>query len=252
MTRADEVVPPSFEQILERRAAITPEQRAAEQAERAAQWAAEDSAADYQARLAAYRRISDIGPRFASRTFATFKPIPEMAAALAAAYEAVEDARAGLWLYGGAGVGKTHLAAAIAIAVNERAQAGRHAVFASALSLLDRLRDSYTRGGNVREGEIDVIARYASAPVLVLDDIDKARFSEWASERFYAIINRRYEACLPLIVTSNASPAELGIRWTQSGLDQFVGSAIVDRLREMCGTIIGISAEVESYRGRAR
>lgn len=231
--------PSSFDELLERYRSMTPAQRDAAEA-RASERAFLESRAAQRARAVEIAQsLSDIGERFAERTFATFdvqarnieKGGPE---ALAAAREvADEPARRGLWLFSPPGLGKSHLAAAI---VNEVTSRGVPAAFTTALRLLDRLRDTYTDRGHVRAGELDVIQRLIDVPVLVVDDIDKARFTGWASERMYAVVNGRYEKMRRIIVTSNLTPATLVLRWREQGIDEVIGDAIADRLRPMCGT----------------
>lgn len=199
-------------------------------------------------RLEIYAKLSELGPRFADRTFENYDVTrgDQKALDLALRIAANEE---GAWLYGPCGFGKSHLAAAIVHAVNGEAGTS-YGVFTSALSISDRLKKSYSKTGNLREGEIDIIARYVEAPVLVLDDLDKARFTEWVSERLYVLVNRRYEARLPMIITTNVSPADLGIAWKKGGIDSIIGAAILDRLRDMCATMLRVNAP-ESYRGPA-
>lgn len=45
--------------------------------------------------------------------------------------------------------------------------------------------------------------------VVVLDDLGREKVSDWTGETLYALVNHRYEAMLPTIVTTNLSGAEL-------------------------------------------
>ena len=62
----------------------------------------------------------------------------------------------------------------------------------------------------------------------------------------YTIIDRRYNAIKPIIVTTNYGANELIQRFTFNG-DSSTGSAIVDRLFEMCEYL---PIKGESYRKR--
>ncbi len=156
-------------------------------------------------RLAA---ASGIPARFTACTFDTFRPGPGQRAA----WEAARDTAAnypgherGLLLYGGSGVGKTHLAAAAATALIAR---GLPVKFADYGRLLDALRGAYS--GAASEGE--VIEPFARAPVLILDDLGARRMTEWTHDVITRLIDYRY-AHLPdglLIVTTNRVPETAG------------------------------------------
>lgn len=45
--------------------------------------------------------------------------------------------------------------------------------------------------------------------LVVLDDLGRERTSDWTGETVYAVVNSRYEAILPTLVTSNLTAAEL-------------------------------------------
>jgi DNA replication protein DnaC len=237
---------PSFDELLAWNKALSPDEIALIESEQAA-------AAD-KARRAALRthwldcchRLSDIGERFASRTFATFSVPPGDGKALQIATDAVE--MPAVWFYGAMGTGKSHLAGGI---VNATVASGTPAIFSSASAWLERLKAAYDEKGNVRSGQRDIIQWLAISPVVVLDDIDKPRFTDWVADRYYTMINARYEKNRPLIITSNLTPADLANKWADANpTDRVRAFAIVDRMREMCGMNI-VRVEGESYRGRA-
>ncbi len=61
------------------------------------------------------------------------------------------------------------------------------------------------------------------ADLLILDDLEKGKWTDKVEERIYVIVNGRYRDMKPLILT-NLNPPEL---------EHLVGRAIFDRLREM-------------------
>lgn len=198
-----------------------------------------------------HRKSSDLGERFAARTLASYHVPPGDGSAKTAVISALEDPERGFWLYGPPGTGKTHLAAGYMLACMEQ---NIPACFTTAIGLLDRLKASYDKNNRLRGGEYDVIDQLSRVRILVLDDLDKVEFardkSKWAAQRIYALINRRYEHRRPLIVTSNITPAELALEWRNAGLDQLIGGAIIDRIREMCSQFIRVDGM--SYRGLRR
>jgi DNA replication protein DnaC len=48
-----------------------------------------------------------------------------------------------------------------------------------------------------------------SAPLLVLDDFGKQTTTPWAQEKLYQVVNYRYNARLPMVVTTNCGTDEL-------------------------------------------
>jgi DNA replication protein DnaC len=206
---------------------------------------------DREYRIAIAKRLSQVGPRFAERTLATYHCPPGDPNALSVARAIVAyPYETGAWFHGDAGTGKTHLAAGI---VNAITSCGTPAAFVSVLALLDQLKASYDRSGALRTQQVDVIRWLSQIDVLVLDDLDKAEFTSYVSQRLYALINQRYEnggslRQKPVIVTSNRGPADLNIAWSKKGLDPVIGGAILDRLSEMCKQYVRV--EGDSYRER--
>lgn len=100
------------------------------------------------------------------------------------------------------GCGKTHLAAAIA---NFRAGVGREPVFVVVPDLLDHLRSTFGPNSNVTYDELFEEVR--SAPMLVLDDMGTQSATPWAREKLYQILNHRYVANLPTVITT-ANPID--------------------------------------------
>lgn len=163
----------------------------------------------------------------------------------AAAYDAavrfgeqiLQGERPSLYIAGPIGTGKTMLASCLSLDLIRR---GRSVRWSNVGDLLRSLRASF----NSRDvSEEDIIDRYVSAPILVLDDLGKERPTEWAAEQLFAIFNRRYDYNKPTIVTTNYSGADLVRRLTPkpdpSGYaDDTTAQAIVDRLRGTAQTII--------------
>jgi DNA replication protein DnaC len=113
------------------------------------------------------------------------------------------------WLVitGGYGCGKTHLAAAIA---NAQIAVGSKALFITVPDLLDHLRSSFKSRG---EDEVDdSFDEVRNAPLLVLDDLGTESPTSWAIEKLYQILNHRYVAQLPTVVTTNRNLEELELR----------------------------------------
>ncbi len=119
----------------------------------------------------------------------------ERALALALAY--AEHPRNWLVFTGPYGSGKTHLAAAIA---NERARRGDHVLFVVVPDLLDYLRGAFNPESTVPyDRRFEEVKR---APLLILDDLGTESATPWAREKLYQLLNFRYNAHLPTVITT--------------------------------------------------
>jgi DNA replication protein DnaC len=168
-----------------------------------------------QRRLERLRLLSNLD-HLARMTFNTFVPevyglTPDKASNLRLAYErALEYAEhpAGwLILFGGYGCGKTHLAAAIANRVIERGQA---ALFVVVPDLLDHLRATY--GPNSPVSYDERFEEVRNSPLLILDDLGTQSSTPWAQEKLFQILNYRYNARLPTVITSNQRMEDIDLR----------------------------------------
>ena len=174
--------------------------------------------------FAAAEAMSEIGPRFAARSFGNFRVDGTNARAFEAAQKATLGPQA-IGLHGPVGTGKSHLAAAI---INVCKARGIPSVFLTSATLISRLRAA------VPDTE-ELVERFARVPVLALDDIGKEQLTKWSAPLFLDLINRRYEQNLPLIVTCNVDAAALREHYARPipDVDATTGPALVDRLLEM-------------------
>lgn len=123
----------------------------------------------------------------------------------------------GLLLYGGLGTGKTYAAACIVNALIDTGHACLMTNFARVLNTLWSIEN--------KQGYIDSLNKF---DLLVLDDLGAERRSEYAQEQVFNVIDSRYRAKLPLIVTTNLTMKEL------TAPDNIGNGRIYDRLLEMC------------------
>jgi len=109
-----------------------------------------------------------------------------------------------LVLQGDNGCGKTHLAAAI---VNYRYQAKKPALFIVVPDFLDHLRSTFSPESKISYDRF--FESVKSTPLLVLDDFGAQTTTPWAQEKLYQVINHRYNAQLPTVITTNCSLEEI-------------------------------------------
>jgi DNA replication protein DnaC len=110
------------------------------------------------------------------------------------------------WLYmcGPCGAGKSHLAAAIA---NHAATRGLGAAYASTPDLL-----RFVRRGVAISAADERLDALMEVDLLVLDDLGTERMTAWASEQLFVLLNARYLAERPTVLTSNDRPEALPAR----------------------------------------
>ena len=138
------------------------------------------------------------------KTFATFaRTWQPKAFDTASAF--AQQPRGILALSGNYGVGKTHLLAAIA---NTCYRAEKPCLYVSAVTLFEVLQERIQQNREYH----DLLKRAIHAPLLLIDDVDKPKPSEFRESVYYHLIDKRTLAGLPLAISSNVSPPELE-RW---------------------------------------
>jgi DNA replication protein DnaC len=188
--------------------------------------------------------LQDFGAdgRFREATFESFvASTPAQATVLSAtrAFAAAfrPDQGAGLFMIGPPGVGKTHLACAIARAVIE--QHCQVSYVATAREVIRDLRDTW-RSRRPDRSEADVIEFFGEVPLLVLDEVGGGFASDTERAQLFDVIDRRYRLRRPTVVASNLPVPEIRT---------VVGDRSYDRLREGARTLL---LDWPSHRSRAQ
>lgn len=101
----------------------------------------------------------------------------------------------GLLLYGKCGTGKTYAACEVANALIEKG-------YPCLVTNFSRIVKMVSGFGNDKQEYLDSLNRFA---LLVLDDLGAERNTEYMDEQIFNIIDSRYRAGLPMIITTNLS-----------------------------------------------
>ena len=177
--------------------------------------------------LKAATRQCFIPGKYRGKPFADYEVTRDNKDAIAAAKWFTPDVAQSLYLYGNTGTGKTFLASIIA---QEWLRRGKSVVFGDVPALLTAIKNTFDK--DAPESAEKVFARYVDCDLLVLDDFGAGQVTEWNIGKLYELINARYSANKPLLVTSNFDIKGLERR-LKSG-DDFAATRIISRLAEMC------------------
>ena len=142
------------------------------------------------------RRLSNLDG-FTQHTFDDFEVVSGTEQAFEAAREFARNPEGWLYLRGGVGVGKTHLAVAAALEIRER----NGSVSSRSSGSPGPPADTFDPAQGVAYD--DRFNAIRGAFLLVLDDLGTENTTPWAREKLYQIFNHRYVERLPTIVTSN-------------------------------------------------
>ena len=180
-------------------------------------------------RMEHLRTVSNLD-HLARLTFANFVPegyglTPDKATNLHFAYDLArqyaENPEGWLVLFGGYGCGKTHLAAAVA---NRAIERGQPVLFVVVPDLLDYLRATF--GPNSPASYDERFDQVRNAPLLILDDLGTQSSTDWAQEKLFQILNHRYSARLPTVLTSNHRLEEIDLRMRSRMVDPDVATVL--------------------------
>lgn len=146
------------------------------------------------------RVLSRLPPRFRKATLLDFPP-PAQAAVL----DWFRRPGDGLLITGPVGTGKTHLMAAIARTLLSIHQ---EAIFRRCGDLYLTLRETFTD----EVSELEVLDEYCRPKWVMLDDLGAGSLSDFERRTLLEILDRRFNAERPTVVTTNWSLEEIAER----------------------------------------
>jgi len=128
----------------------------------------------------------------------------------------------GLMFLGGFGTGKTFLAACIANALLDEGYSVLMTNFPRLVNTIHGMREG-------KQEYIDSLNKYS---LLIIDDLGVERQSEYVAEIVQNIVDSRYRAGLPMVITTNLSPKDF------SETQDIAKSRLYSRISEMCLPLI--------------
>lgn len=157
----------------------------------------------FEKRVAELRRTCFSDGKMAGWTFASDdrsnEKVSTIARNFAENFDKMREGGKGLLFFGTVGTGKTYASAAIANALIDR----------GIPVLMKKFADIRNTVQGMFEGRDEYFDRLNRYPLLILDDLSAESGSEYMQELVYNVIDGRYQAGLPLIVTTNLTAEQL-------------------------------------------
>lgn len=187
--------------------------------------------------------------KFAEFDLMALQPRPEIHSAQAGLIPAIQaDPEMSLLMFGDTGTGKTLIGYALAKYAIEQ---GRPVVAVTLAELLDQYRTQARDADKLPAIDAETLRVGLGKHLIFIDEIDKARPTEFAGEKFFQLANAIYETGQQVIIASNLPKPQLMAHWERAGQGEFngeysqYGAPILRRFSE-----VENSAEVDFFSGK--
>lgn len=188
-----------------------------------------------------FSEVSVMDQKFKTSTFenADMDTVPiRMAFRYAQNFIKNGSAPVGLLFFGGVGTGKTFASSCIA---NELIRANKTVVVLSVGLYINKL---------IREGAVAenfILNRIKKCELLIIDDLGVEKASEFVTEKIFSLIDTRYRAEKPVIITTNLVLTNRELKTPEdikngASIENRFGKRVSDRISEMC-QLIAVSGE---------
>ena len=170
-------------------------------------------------------------------------------------FEEMRETRKGIYIHGGVGLGKTHIAYALyrewkdrrknelletdsivtgqikdGVVLKSPIKVRPDAKFWNMTRLLFEIRNQFRTSNS---DQTIAQSLMESKKLLFIDDLGAEKVTEWVEEVVYLTVNSYYENNIPIIFTSN---------YPLSGIAEKVGERVASRIKEMCH-IVALTGE---------
>lgn len=140
-----------------------------------------------------------------------------------------ENIKTGLFLFGNVGVGKTFASACIA---NRLMEAGKTVLVMNLGLYINKLQREWA------EAEKDILEHVKNCDLLIIDDMGVESVKDWTQDKVFSLIDTRYRAEKPFIITTNLVLFNKGLAKEQIeaklSIESRFNSRIADRINEVC------------------
>lgn len=171
-----------------------------------------------------YRDVSIIDSRFLNSVFensVSQEKHMEIARRYAEKF-IVKKTDVGILFYGNSGTGKTFASACIG---NYLISRGKSVIALNLGLYLNKLKLEWSKG------ETELLNKISKCDLLIIDDLGCEKISEWVLEKVFLLIDTRYRAEKPVIITTNLFFSKEN---EKCGIFNTFGNRIKDRISEMC------------------
>ena len=128
----------------------------------------------------------------------------------------------GILFYGNSGTGKTFASSCIGNYLMER---GRNVIALNIGLYLTELKQEWSKK------ETELLHKISKCDLLIIDDLGCEKISEWVLEKIFLLIDTRYRASKPVIITTNLFYSREN---EKCGIYNTFGTRIKERISEMC------------------
>jgi chromosomal replication initiator protein len=150
------------------------------------------------------RRSTPLNPKYTFEHFVIGKSNQFAAAAARAVAEHPATAYNPLFIFGGSGLGKTHVMQAIGNHIAKNSQPGAVLHYSSAESFMNEMI-----GAIQSSRTMDFRNKYRKIDVLLIDDVHFLQGKESTQEEFFHTFNALYDAHKQIVLTSDRPPKEI-------------------------------------------
>lgn len=150
-------------------------------------------------------------------------------------YETLQNGFSGwLLLSGSNGTGKTYSACAIGI----QAARNDNVCFSTMHEIVSKVQSTFNGSGNPER----VLRQYKHTPLLIVDEMEKFKATEWSAPLVFDLLNFRYNQNKPTIFTTNLTGEKM-FSALAKGASEELAASIMSRLADHRNTHVTLDGE---------